>query len=104
MPQAEASSPHARDLGYLDRFLAKLEAEAQGLPGERGARLKQLLGEEKARWAEISALLGGQEPAPKATATVATPGVPSQPQGPKAASAQTLRAPQGLTVGGLIQS
>lgn len=48
-----------RDLGYLDKFFDNLDAHAGTLGGEGGARLKQLVGEERARWTEIRALLGG---------------------------------------------
>lgn len=47
-----------RDLGYLDKFFDNLEAHAGTLGGEGGARLAQLVGEERARWVEIRALLG----------------------------------------------
>lgn len=62
----------ARDLGYLDAFFGKLEAHAATLAPARGARLRALLAEERARWTEIKGLLaepGGSaatEPAPKA--------------------------------------
>ena len=48
-----------RDLGYLDKFFDGLDAHAATLGGESGARLKQLIGEERTRWGEIRSLLGG---------------------------------------------
>lgn len=47
-----------RDLGYLDKFFDNLEAHAGTLDGDAGARLAQLVGEERVRWAEIRGLLG----------------------------------------------
>ncbi len=52
----------ARDLGYLDQFFGKLEAHAATLSPTAGARLRTLIGEERARWTEIKALVGGAEP------------------------------------------
>ena len=54
------------DLGYLDRFFLKLEGHAQSLGPAEGARLRMLMGEERARWQEIRGLVGG---APTQTAT-----------------------------------
>lgn len=64
--ETKDSAAFARDLGYLDKFLTSLTAHAATLPGEQGARLKQLMAEEGQRWAEIKRLLDGQAPASNA--------------------------------------
>ena len=60
MAKAEGGGAFATDLGYLDRFLDKLERHASALADARAKdRLAGLLAEERARWAEIRALLAG---------------------------------------------
>lgn len=69
-----------RDLGYLDKFFDNLEAHATTLGGDAGARLRQLIGEERARWVEIRGLInapaaadkGAKAAAPKPTEAPAT--------------------------------
>lgn len=55
---ATPGSTHARDLGYLDKFLDKLKSQAAAMPrGDARTRLEKLLNEETDRWREIAALL-----------------------------------------------
>jgi hypothetical protein len=55
---ATPGGAHARDLGYLDKFLEKLRLEAAAMPrGDARTRLEALLSEETDRWREIAALL-----------------------------------------------
>jgi len=68
----------SRDLGYLDKFFDKLEAHAGTLPSEAGQRLRALLSEERARWAEIRQLVG-TAPAAAAPETNATQAEPERP-------------------------
>lgn len=98
----------ARDFGYLDKFLVNVANHANTLPPERGARLKALMIEETARWAEVKALLeGNAAPAysvPTANAPLSTPApspVVSVPAATAAASAAGKPIPQ-LTVGSLM--
>lgn len=95
------ATPHARDLGYLARFLDKLEAEAKSLGGQRGERLLTLLLEERARWDEIQSLLAGASsgatpPSASAPAPAGAGGQAGQEVG-----APSSRVVQAWTVGGL---
>lgn len=55
----------SRDLGYLDKFLDKLDAQASSLTGGDAERLRALMKEERSRWAEIRQILaGGGAPTP----------------------------------------
>lgn len=85
----EQPDEFSRDLGYLARFLDKLAAHAGTLPGERGARLAQLIAEEGERWSEISALLGGE-----ASVAAAPRGEPAPEEGVRPS----------LTVGSLVDA
>lgn len=89
---AEIASKHAisfaRDLGYLDQFLARLKAHAAGLSGPQGAELTRLLSEEDARWQQIKALLA--------------PGIAPQETRPPSEASTTEAAPRGWTVGSLM--
>lgn len=80
---AETDLPFARDLGYLDKFLAALRAHAGGRPEPERAELSQLLAEETERWERIKALLSGEGRRPVA----AEPRAPARP---------------GLTIGSLM--
>jgi hypothetical protein len=66
---------NARDLGYLEKFLAKLRNDAATMPpGETRTRLETLLREETDRWSEITVLVGAHaEP----TATAPSPSAPT---------------------------
>ncbi len=106
-----------RDLGYLDKFFDGLDAHAATLGGESGARLKQLVGEERVRWGEIRSLLGGSSSGdgkaakPKvavpstageqvAVPAALTAGAPSGAKGDVTAAATRLPV-SGFTVGSL---
>lgn len=58
-PKQEQGADFARDLGYLDKFFDALDSHAGTLEAASGARLRTLLGEERTRWQEIRALVGG---------------------------------------------
>lgn len=97
----------ARDLGYLDPFLAKLEAHAATLSPAAGARLRTLMGEERARWAEIKALLGGAAPTttPSGGTTAGPPSAAVRAPSPASVAGVTPRKSEmtpSLTVGSLI--
>lgn len=64
MAKAKGGSGFERDLGYLLPFLDRVEGAAKALsdPASR-ERLLLLVTEERQRWAEIQALLGGAKPA-----------------------------------------
>ena len=50
-----------RDFGYLFPFFEKIAAAARAMPeGAARARVERLVAEERGRWEEIRALLGGQ--------------------------------------------
>jgi len=68
---ARETNSFSRDLGYLDGFLDKLEAHAGDVGGAAGARLAALMVEERTRWQEIKALLGGGAPVVTASDTPA---------------------------------
>jgi hypothetical protein len=106
----------ARDLGYLDQFFAKLEAHAGTLSPAGGARLKALIGEERARWTEIKSLLAGAapsaatpSPSPAAAPTAAekTPANAARHKPVATVSAPVAPGPQKsetrFTVGSLIE-
>jgi hypothetical protein len=57
---AENDADFARDLGYLDKFLAGLATHAKSLPEPAGSRLAALVAEELVRWREITSLLQGE--------------------------------------------
>lgn len=76
---AQSDLPFARDLGYLDKFLAALRGHAEGLPEPRRQELLRLLASEDGQWARIKALLGAEACDPP-------------------------EVPRGLTVGSLIAS
>lgn len=59
MPESDR---FGRDLGYLDRFLEKLESHAGTLPAASGQRLRALIEEERRRWSEIRQLLDEATP------------------------------------------
>lgn len=62
-----AGADYARDLGYLNGFLAKLAAVAAAMPTGAGKeRLLALVAGEEQRWGEIAGLLGGARPAASA--------------------------------------
>lgn len=85
----------ARDLGYLDKFLAALAAHAEGLSEPDRTELLGLLAEENARWPQIKALLEGKAPArPQG-------GAETKPRAPEPAAQQQTAAP-GWTVGSLM--
>ncbi|HEY9900367.1 MAG TPA: hypothetical protein V6D00_14425 [Pantanalinema sp.] len=84
----------ARDLGYLDKFLAGLKAHAQGLSEPQRAELLGLLEEEVARWGRIKGILGGGGGSPVAA--------PSTAGGTAPAPARDLAAGSGWTVGSLM--
>jgi hypothetical protein len=86
MAAEQGGGAFATDLGYLDKFFEKLERHASAMTDARAAgRLRGLLAEERARWAEIRALLAGRDP-------------------PPAPGARTERAESpGWTVGSLVQ-
>src|SRR5262245_60362213 len=108
-----------RDLGYLDKFFEKLDAEAANLAAASAARLRALLGEERSRWAEIRTLLAGGAPAPASGEAVKSQPSASAPPSAElvhpyskayreaAASAKPAPAPEsqpgsaGFTVGSL---
>ena len=99
-----------RDLGYLDKFFDNLDAHAATLGGEAGARLRQLVGEERARWTEIRALLGGAPSSGgKATKAASTTAAATKPRAeapaPKTADVApppaAVKPVAGLTVGSL---
>lgn len=83
----------SRDFGYLDKFLVNIAAHAATLPEPQGSRLKQLMVEETARWAEVRRLLAGENPA----AAPAPAAVPAPSPAPEAKPASP-----GLTVGSLL--
>jgi hypothetical protein len=79
----------ATDLGYLTKFLDKLDRHASAQADARAkARLSALLAEERARWEEIRGLLGGAVPSP------APHPAPEKGEPP---------APVGFTVGSLVK-
>lgn len=99
-----ALEPFARDLGYLDQFFDKLEAHAATLAPAAGARLRTLMGEERARWGEIRGLLAGGPPAagaPEARPSAA-PAAPAPRAAPGTPAARTAEPPR-ITVGSLIE-
>jgi hypothetical protein len=92
-------SPHARDLGYLERFIQKLEGQAEQLPDGARQQALRLLGEQRPQWATIMGLLSGEAPV--------APSAPPAAEGPPPAAAPApvvTRPPTngGLTVGSLI--
>lgn len=95
-----ALEPFARDLGYLDQFFDKLEAHAATLAPAAGARLRTLMGEERARWGEIRGLLAGGPPA--AGAPEARPSAAHAAPAPGTPAARTAEPPR-ITVGSLIE-
>lgn len=99
MKAPDSSAAHARDLGYLARFLDKLLAEAQALGGPRGLRLQALLAEEQGRWREIQALLDGGEP--EAAVERAPEGKQPPARSPSPGSGPTEKPASAWTVGGL---
>ena len=90
----------SRDFGYLDKFLVNVAQAAEALPPAQAARLKQLMAEETARWAEVKRLLAGEAPSAPVASTSAA-GVPSQPAAAPAPGPAGA-APVGLTVGSLM--
>lgn len=91
MAVGKGDGAFATDLGYLDKFLDKLERHASAMVDARAAgRLAGLLAEERARWAEIRALLAG-EAAPEAS------------PGPAALAEPARREAPGWTVGSLVK-
>lgn len=102
---APADDSFARDLGYLDKFFDKIEAHAASVGGASGARLKELMGEERARWREIRGLLGGGAPAARGPSAAAPPAssLSTGPADPAASPSATGRATRRLTVGSLIR-
>lgn len=58
---AKDTDGFARDLGYLDAFFDKLDAQGGAMGGASGARLRAFVGEERRRWSEIRALLAGAD-------------------------------------------
>jgi hypothetical protein len=88
----------SRDFGYLDKFLSNLANHAATLPEPQGSRLKQLMAEETARWAEVKRLLAGEAPSAPTTAPAVAPAAPTPSPAPEARAA----APAGLTVGSLL--
>lgn len=91
----------ARDLGYLAKFLQALQMHADSLEAPAGDRLKSLLGEQEAAWAEIRALLAGD---PRAAAGAADAPAAAAPETtllpvPAAPPAAAMRR---LTVGSLL--
>lgn len=94
-------APFARDLGYLEKFLGALEAHATSLPEPEGARLASLLREERARWEEIGALLGGQAAPGQEADSEAPPASASPARMAPAAPTQELPRPR-WTVGSLL--
>src|SRR5690242_1155029 len=94
-------STHTRDLGYLDRFIQKLEEQAQGLPDGPRQEALGLLGEQRSQWATIMGLLSGATPESPAEAPASAP----SPTAAEAAPILTASRPAGhggLTVGSLI--
>jgi hypothetical protein len=68
-----------KDLGYLDKFFDKIEAHADSLDPQAGDELRDLIADERNRWARITALLGGAA-APSEPATKAPPSSGSEGQ------------------------
>lgn len=98
-----ANPAYAKDLGYLDKFIARLEADAASLPADRREQALSLLAAERTQWSRIMALLAGepvQADAPSAPPPQAPPVVRSPAPTAPAAPPQSPRP--GLTVGSLI--
>lgn len=98
-----AAKDFSRDLGYLDKFLSALRAQAVALGGTSGSRLATLMDEQERAWTEIRAILGGSPASASDASEGAAAGMPTTPETPAigldtppAASAKTL------TVGSLI--
>lgn len=96
MADAEGGGAFATDLGYLEKFFAKLERHASAMTDAGAAsRLTGLLAEERARWAEIRALLEGKAP------RSGSPPAAGEAAGERIESARP--APPGFTVGSLVK-
>lgn len=93
-----ANSAYAKDLGYLDKFIARLEADAASLPADRREQALKLLAAERTQWSRIMALLAGE---PVQAEAVAPPPAPPVVRSP-APAAQPQPSRSGLTVGSLI--
>jgi hypothetical protein len=93
----------ARDLGYLDKFLASLLAHADSLTPTEGARLRALVDEEVRRWAEIRALLDAGVKGAGASTEARPAAAPTEPAEKKEVRPM-VRASRAvaLTVGSLV--
>jgi hypothetical protein len=94
-------SAHARDLGYLDRFIQKLEDQARDLPDGPRQQALGLLGEQRSQWATIMGLLSGTTPERTAEPPAAMPSPSAAVPAPIPTTSRTP-IPGGLTVGSLI--
>jgi hypothetical protein len=94
-------SPHARDLGYLERFIQKLEAQAHDLPDGPRRQALRLLGEQRSQWAGIMDLLSGESVTVAASRPINAVPMPVPAAVPGTVA---VRPPvtAGLTVGSLI--
>ncbi|MBC7543138.1 MAG: hypothetical protein H7338_10440 [Candidatus Sericytochromatia bacterium] len=96
-------TPWARDLGYLERFIQKLEGQAADLPDERRGKALAMLGAERSQWATIMALLAGGPVTADMTPAAGPRTVPAAvAQAAPAAVPLSAAATGGLTVGSLI--
>jgi hypothetical protein len=105
MAKQEKPGALERDFGYLFPFFEKIAAAALAMPaGPERARVEQLVGEERGRWEEIRALVGGKKtPAVRAESVRVTP-EPRSAAGPVTAAnvdGGGRRPARGLTVGSL---
>lgn len=91
---------HARDLGYLERFIQKLETQARELSDGPRQQALRLLEEQRSQWAAIMALLSGESAGGEPEAPAASPSpAPATAPGPTVSRSP---AQGGLTVGSLI--
>lgn len=95
-----ANSAYAKDLGYLDKFIARLEADAASLPADRRGQALRLLADQRDQWRQIMALLAGESIGTDAPAAAPPPAPPVVRATAPAAPAPPYRP--GLTVGSLI--
>jgi hypothetical protein len=103
MANASAESTHARDLGYLERFIQKLEDQAEALPAGPRQQALSLLDGQRGQWATIMGLLSGETPAASQAPSLAdTPAPFEQTAAVVPTSATRSPGGGGLTVGSLI--
>jgi hypothetical protein len=108
MANESAESAHARDLGYLERFIQKLEGQAQALPAGPRQQALSLLDGQRGQWATIMGLLSGesltasQAPGPTDATAPHGPAPAVVPAAPTSSAATRTPGGGGLTVGSLI--